>query len=237
MQRISRRSLLTVLWGIVAAALVPVAAWAENARAPLRDPTHSFEICVPSWQELQRRHVVIQEYDYSCGAAALATIFQYYWEDCVTEKQILNAILRVLTVDEVKDRIKKGMSITDLRRAAVELGYLSSIGTMTLEKLSQSKIPLIVPIKVKGFDHFVVYRGMADGRVYLADPVRGNVRPTVAEFCGQWNKNAILVVIKRGQQPRPSSPLSITPCEVMKGWTTDEWLDKELPRPYFRGGR
>jgi uncharacterized protein len=236
-QRIFRCSLLAGLLAICIAALLPHAAKGENARAPLRDPTHSFEICVPSWRELQRRHVVIQQYDYSCGAAAMATIFQYYWEDNVTEKQILDAILRVLTVDEVKDRIKKGMSITDLRRAAVELGYLSSIGTMTLEKLSQSKIPLIVPIKVKNFDHFVVYRGIADGRVYLADPIRGNVRPTVAEFCGQWNKNAILVVIKKGQPPRQSSPLSITPCEVMKGWTTDEWLDKELPRPYFRGGR
>ena len=106
---------------------------------------------------------------------------------------------------------------------------------MSFEQLTQSKIPVVVPIKVNKFDHFVVFRGMCDGRVYLADPVRGNVRPTVAEFCGQWKKNAILVVIKKGQQPREFSPLSIRLDEVMVGETTKQWLDKELPRPYQRG--
>ena len=29
---------------------------------------------------------------------------------------------------------------------------------------------------------------MCDGRVYLADPIRGNVRPTIAEFHQQWQQ-------------------------------------------------
>ena len=94
---------------------------------------------------------------------------------------------------------------------------------------------MVVPIKVKQFDHFVVFRGQFGGRVYLADPVRGNVRPTVAEFCGQWQKGAILAVIKKGEKPRESSALSIRWSEVRQGETTDEWLDKEIPRPYQRG--
>ncbi len=232
MQQISRRSCLAGLLGAAAAAVVPaVASAAVGQRAPIRDPAHTFQGYVTSWLELKRRNVVMQKYDYSCGAAALATILRYYWEDDVTEKQILDAMLKVLTVDEVKDRIKNGMSITDLRRAAVELGYLSSIGTMSFEQLSQSKIPLLVPLKLKGFDHFVVYRGVVGGRVYLADPVRGNVRPTIPEFCGQWQKNAILVVIKKGEQPREWSPLSIRTDEVRLGESTKQWLRGELPRP------
>ena len=82
------------------------------------------------------------------------------------------------------------MSITDLRRASVELGYLAAIGTMSFEQLSQSKLPLVVPIKVKKLDHFVVFRGVAGGRVYLADPIRGNVRPTVPEFLRTMAKSA-----------------------------------------------
>jgi uncharacterized protein len=217
--------------GAAITAVVPAAMAAECARAPLRDPPHTFERYVTSWRELQRRNVVMQEYDYSCGAAAVATVLQYYWEDPVTEKQILETLLKILTVDEVKDRIKKGMSITDLRRASVEMGYLSSIGSMSFEQLAESKIPGVVPITIKGFDHFVVFRGVAGGRVYLADPVRGNVRPTLAEFCGQWKDGAILVVIKKGEQPRECSPLSIRPSEIMLGETTEEWLNKELPRP------
>ncbi|MGB7737250.1 MAG: C39 family peptidase [Thermoguttaceae bacterium] len=238
MQRISRRSCIAGLLGAAAAAVLPTAAAAAvGSRAPSRDPAHTFEGYANNWLALKRRNVVMQQYDYSCGAAALATILRYYWEDNVSEKQILEAMLKVLTVDEVKDRVKNGMSITDLRRAAVELGYLSSIGTMTFQQLSQSKIPLLVPLKLKGFDHFVVYRGVVFDRVYLADPVRGNVRPTIPEFCGQWQKGAILVVIKKGAQPREWSPLSIRADEARLGDTTLQWLRREIPRPGEQQGR
>ena len=65
----------------------------KSPRAPVRDPHHTFERYAWSWRELQRRNVVMQAYDYSCGAAAVATVLQYYWEDSVTEKQILDAML------------------------------------------------------------------------------------------------------------------------------------------------
>ena len=97
-------------------------------------------------------------------------------------------ILKTLTADEVKDRMKHGLAISDLRAPAVQMGYFSTIGTMTFQQLAQARVPLVVPLKIKDYDHFVVYRGMADGRVYLADSCRGNVRPTVAEFCQQWQK-------------------------------------------------
>ena len=38
-------------------------------------------------------------------------------------------------------------------------------------------------------------------------------------------------MIKKGQQPRECSPLSIRQSEIMLGETTEEWLNKELPRP------
>ena len=111
------------------------------------------------------------------------------------------------------------------------MGYLSSIGTLTFDKLMEAKIPLIVPIRIKEYDHFVVYRGVAGGRVYLADPIRGNVRPTVPEFCEQWNKNAILVVVKKNETPPEHSRLSIRQDEVQLGETTEQWVDQELPQP------
>ena len=197
----------------------------------LRDPDHIVEVHVSSWQELRRRNVVMQNYDYSCGAAALATVLQYYWNDSVTEKEILKALFKILTIDEIKDRTKKGMAISDLRRVSVEMGYLASIGTLTFDKLTEAKIPLIVPIHLQKYDHFVVYRGVAGGRVYLADPIRGNVRPTVSEFREQWNKNAILVVVKKNETPPVRSRLSLRPEEVGLGETNQQWVDQELPQP------
>ena len=231
MQRISRRRCFAVLSGSFLAAVASPVRAVEKTRAPLRDPEHIFSQRVWSWRELQRRNVVMQKYDYSCGAAALATILQYFWNDSVTEQQILTVLFKILTPDEIKDRTQNGMAITDLRRVSVEMGYLSSIGTLSFDKLAKSKVPLIVPIRIKEYDHFVVYRGVAGGRVYLADPIRGNVRPTLQEFCGQWNKNAILVVVKKDEMPPKFSRLSIRKDEILLGETTEQWMDQELPQP------
>ena len=230
MQRISRLTCVAALGAALAASAAGRAEAQDQApRAPLRDRAHIVQVYVPSWKELRQRNVVMQTYDYSCGAAALATIIRYYWNDPADERQIVNEILKTMTIDEVKDRMKRGLAMTDLRHAAVDMGYVSSMFTMSFQQLAQARVPLIVPLKIKEFDHFVVYRGMAGGRVYLADSSRGNVRPTIAEFCQQWQKNAVLVVAKRGVMPPMQSALSIREDEVSVGDTTNEFLDRQLP--------
>ena len=90
--------------------------------APVRDQERVFEQHVTSWVTLRRKNVVMQQRDYSCGAASLATLLRYHWGDPVTETQCLITITKMLTLEEMKERIKNGLSLTDLRRLAVELG-------------------------------------------------------------------------------------------------------------------
>jgi predicted double-glycine peptidase len=217
-----------VFTGVVLAfifAAIPSMASAQASTTPIRDPDHIFAKSVCSWKQLKEANIVMQKRDYSCGAAALATVLRYFWGDNVTEDQILIVIEKILTPEEMKDRIKKGLAISDLRRAAVEMGYLSSIGTVTFQKLSESKVPLVVGISHNGYDHFVVYRGMDCDWVYVADPIRGNIRISYIDFVRQWQKNAILVVAKTDQEPPTTSPLSIHCYEVRLGE-----LNKQLIR-------
>jgi predicted double-glycine peptidase len=186
--------------------------------APIRDEDHSFRRHVRSWTGLRRQNVVMQKRDYSCGAAALATVIKYHWGDDITELELLQEVVEMLTVEELKDRIQKGLSLTDLRRLAVRVGYQATIGRLEFDKLRESKVPLIVGITVREFDHFVVFRG-TDGRyVYLADPARGNVRTPIPEFLDQWQKNAVLVVVKPDAVDKvKKSPLSVRPEEISLG--------------------
>ena len=117
----------------------------------------------------------------------------------------------------MKERIEKGLSLTDLRKLAVRVGYKSTIGKLTFDKLKNSKIPLIVGIVVNEFDHFVVYRGTDGFYVYLADPARGNVRTPIPQFLDQWQKNAVLVVVKPNVDPKKFSPLNVQPEEKFLG--------------------
>ena len=114
--------------------------------------------------------MVKQNRDYSCGAASLCTLLQYYWGDNVKEQKVLDSLDAMLKPDERRERIKNGLSLTDLRRVSVKLGYLASIGTLTFDQLSQSKIPVLVPLTIGKFNHFAIFRGTDGFYVYLADP-------------------------------------------------------------------
>lgn len=181
----------------------------DRSRAPIWDESHHFQVYVKNARELRNQNVVMQQRDFSCGAAALATIVNYYWKEDVGETAILVAIAVTLSREELQDRIKNGLTLADLQRVSSKFGYQAVLGRLSVEKLSETKIPLLVGITVNGYEHFVVVRGADDRYVYIADPTMGNVRTPIAEFERQWQKNLALVVIKRGGSPQLDSPLAV----------------------------
>ena len=58
-------------------------------------------------KELRDQYVVKQEFDYSCGAAALATLMRYYFGDHVTEYEILKLLESRLGVEEQDRKIER----------------------------------------------------------------------------------------------------------------------------------
>jgi predicted double-glycine peptidase len=157
-----------------------------------------FRDYVTSARTLNREHVVMQQYDYSCGAAALTTMFVYYFEDRVTEQQVLDAIFRRLAQAEnpkaaIEDRVKNGLSMLDLQQVSADLGYQSAVARITLKQALELKAPVVVRLVKHDFKHFVVFRGIVDDRVFLADPIRGNLRMSLAQFQKQWNGVALFL--------------------------------------------
>jgi predicted double-glycine peptidase len=193
--------------------------------APIRDQTRTFNKYAKSWTELKKENIVMQQRDYSCGAAALATIMRYHLKEDVTELGLLLEVVRMLTPEEMQERIKNGLSISDLRRLAVRTGHQASIGKVEFKDLREVKVPLVVGLIVNGFDHFAVYRGTDDQYVYLADPARGHVRTPIPEFLKQWQKNTILVVVKKddaGSDQR--SPYMVSAEEASLGMLNEQFV-------------
>lgn len=193
-------------------------ATAQKAREyspPIRDPQRFTTTHVRSWKQIREQNIVMQQHDYSCGAAALATLVRYYWGDPLTEKIVLVAILSKMKEEDVKDRMENGLSITDLRKAAEELGYFAELGSGTMAQMKEAKAPAIVRIIDDEFEHFVVFRGVVGDRVLLADPIRGNLRMPVSKFMCQWleqgtREGVILIVAKEDVEELPeNAPLSI----------------------------
>lgn len=138
--------------------------------------------------EMRRDGVVIQKWDLSCGAAALTTLLNHQHGEALTEREVAIALMRrpeyVANPDLV--RFGNGFSLLDLKRYVEARGYVGrGWGKMNRDDLIELA-PLIVPINTHGYDHFVVFRGLARDRVLLADPAWGNRTMTWARFEAAW---------------------------------------------------
>jgi predicted double-glycine peptidase len=212
----------------------------EYTRAPIRMEDRLVREYVWSYKELRERQVVMQQLDYSCGAATLATVARYYWGDNVNENTFLVLVQRLkLTDEQIRDRIENGLTLTDLRDMANMAGYQSSMGKVKFHELTEAKVPVIVGVTINGHEHFVVYRGYDGYYVYLADPIRGNIRTLADKFIGQWQENAILVIAKPNAKVKDVNPMGIRFTEVFRGLLNDQTVNRnwtmvpQAPYPRF----
>ena len=209
---------------------------AQCERAPIRDPRFTFRSYVCSYKEIKEQNIVMQKYDYSCGAAVLATIIRYYWGDDIDEMYFLDMLPKLkLTEKELKDRIENGLTLTDLRNLANKAGYQATMAKVKFEELAQGKVPVVVGVTVKKHEHFVVFRGADDRYAYLADPIRGNVRVPICTFIEQWQKNAILIVAKPNTKVKDVNPLGIREAEYYRGVLNEQTVRRNAlvpPIPY-----
>jgi uncharacterized protein len=144
-------------------------------------------------RDIRGEGVVRQKWDMSCGAAALSTLLTYDFKDNTPETAIVVWILH--RVDPVRVRARGGFSLLDLKRFAQARGYHAEGFTgMSIEELASQKTSVIVPIRIKGFDHFIVVRGIANGRVNIADPGFGNITMKVDRFQALWKEGIVFIV-------------------------------------------
>ena len=149
---------------------------------------------VRSLLEIRREGVVVQQWDTSCGAAALATVLTHAFDDPVAEKTVAQGMLK--RTDPLRIRVRGGFSLLDMKRFAESRGYAATgYRGLSVEQLLQMRAP-IVPIEEYGNPHFVVVRGMSEGEVDIADPAFGNRRVPIERFRAVW-KDGIGFVITR----------------------------------------
>lgn len=155
---------------------------------------------VKSFKEIRTKNIVTQSYDYSCGPASIATILNYYFADRVSEKDVINYLL--LTTDLQKVKKRKGFSLLDLKKFAKSRGYDAVGYKMDLVFLAKLDKPVIVPINIKDYNHFVIFKGIRKGRVFIADPVLGNMTMRSEKFQRIWNQGIGMMITKKGYESK-----------------------------------
>ena len=139
---------------------------------------------VRSLIENRHQNVVLQQWELSCAAAALATILRYQYGNPVTERSVAFGLIDrkeyIANPDLV--RLRQGFSLLDMKRFVDALGYEGvGLGQLAFSDLLE-RAPIIVPVNLQGYPHFVVFRGATSNAVLLADPAFGNVTMSIHKF-------------------------------------------------------
>lgn len=172
--------------------VVSAAVHAQVLPAGLDPFGHSHIAPDGTWAAQRARSVVLQRYDRGCGPAALATVLRYvYGDDDVTEQELLEEMIRRKAEE---GQLDGGFSFLDLIGAAERRGYETLAGQAPLGELRKLNVPAIVLLDRGDLRHFVVLWGVVEDRVYLGDPLIGNVAVSLAEFDHEWIGVLLIVV-------------------------------------------
>lgn len=162
---------------------------------------------VVSMREARFSNMVPQEYDYSCGAASLATLLKYHFGKEISELDAMEGMLKYGNQELIRE---KGFSLLDMQKFAKHLGYKAEGYRVKVEQLQRIPIPMIVLITSKGQPHFVVLKGAEGEKVFIADPGMGNRTMTIKEFAEVWN-DVIFVL----QGPTEGKPVGLPLMETL----------------------
>lgn len=174
-----------------------------------------FNVPVKSIVEMRFENVVQQNYDLSCGAAALATLLTYFYQDEHAEQQIIETVFEYGDAEKIS---REGFSMLELKHYAERAGYVSQGYRIDdVQNLERIKIPYLALTNTQGYNHFVVVKGVSDGKVHMADPAFGNRSQSIESFKAGWN-NVILGVMHADNSGNSNFAGDATPDPRVYEW-------------------
>ena len=146
-------------WGAISAGVVQT-----DALESLSFPVHTLREL-----KLQRafRRTWHQQFDFSCGSAALATLLTFHYDAPIDETSVFKAMFAVGDQPQIR---AKGFSLLDMKKFLESRGYKADGVRSSLDTLISVGVPAIALISDHGYRHFVVVKGADHDRVLLGDP-------------------------------------------------------------------
>ncbi len=149
-----------------------------------------FNVPITSLKERRFLTVVRQQYDFSCGAAAIATVLTYHYNRPTGEEEVFKAMYEVGDQPTIRTQ---GFSMLDMKRYLDKLGFHSDGFRLKIERLHEIAVPMVTLVDIGGYKHFVVVKGMTNGRVLVGDPAFGILVMDRDKFEAIWNGTALAI--------------------------------------------
>ncbi|WPC66102.1 C39 family peptidase [Rhodoferax ferrireducens] len=183
----------------VVAAVAATCAPAQADTLELAGIGGRYAVHVTSLKEARFKATTRQQYDFSCGSAAVATLLSYHYGYPVTEQSVFEEMFA--RGDQAKIR-QEGFSLLDMKAYLNAHQFQADGFELPLAKLLEAGLPAIVLISDNGYHHFVVVKGMRDGRILIGDPSSGTRAVSRANFESVWVNKLLFVIHNKQAQAK-----------------------------------
>lgn len=154
----------------------------------------SYTVPVTSLKGARFAATIRQQHDFSCGSAAVATLLTHHYGIETDEATVFKKMYE--RGDQAKIR-REGFSMLDMKLYLDNAGLRAEGVKGSLDQLVAAKVPAIALVRENGYAHFVVVKGVRDGRVVIGDPAMGTRVVKRADFERHWTNGILLVVNNR----------------------------------------
>lgn len=155
----------------------------------------NYHISTKSFAEMKFNTVYKQEFDFSCGSAALASLLTFHYGDVVNEKSVFLEMFEHGDQEKIKDQ---GFSMLDMKNYLERHGYGSDGFKINLNKLYEFNSPAITIIDLNGYLHFVIIKGVTRQNILVGDPAVGVKIYPRDEFEKIWGGRILFMIHDNG---------------------------------------
>ena len=139
---------------------------------------------VASMAERKFATVVRQQYDFSCGSAALATLLTHHYGRSTTEADAFQSMWNVGDQERIQ---KLGFSLLEMKQYLASIDLKADGFQLTLDRIQEIGVPGIALIDFNGYRHFVVIKGITAETVLIGDPSSGLHSLPRQVFSDRWD--------------------------------------------------
>ena len=187
------------LIALLTVSLLAVCSAAQADALELAGMGGRYAVKVTSLREARFKATTHQQYDFSCGSAAVATLLTHQYDYPVTEQQVFEEMFALGDQEKIR---REGFSLLDIKTYLNVHQFQADGFALPLTKLLESGIPAIVLIAENGYHHFVVIKGLRDGRVLIGDPSNGTRAVARTSFEAAWVNKLLFVIHNKQEQAK-----------------------------------
>lgn len=172
---------------------------------------------ITPYRSLRYQQTIGQTDIYTCGAAAVATIFTHFYKQPVGELEVLQIAEKVMEGSGKKPQ-ESGLNALSLKQALIIKGIDADVKEVTLEQLKRyfdrGGLPIVIHVTIPQ-PHYILAIGILEDWLIVSDPTLGRGMFPLENLNTQKGFSGIVIMARPSEE---SAQIAKKQQQISKDW-------------------